>query len=213
MNTKTNSIMKHTKYSEAEINRMEGFNEIIENLYNEHYNSTYYYVLRTVKNQADAEEVTSDVFDKARRFYHTFDENKSAIETWLRNVTNSVVLDFFKTNHQDRYTAVSDFADSNDENKSYFDFVAPQNDNADQMILDDELNARIAEAFDSLKPKYKRVATLFFLKEQTYEEIAETVNIPMGSVKGMLSRARVKLQEALDGVYGLKAVNVQKAEV
>lgn len=184
------------------------------------YERTYSQVLnhckRVVKNVHDAEDVASDVFVKIQKLMDKdstrFDESKSALNTWVHTVTNSVILDFFRTNHQDKYKAVSDFADDHDRTKSYFEFVAPERHNADQMVLDAELQSRVAKAFRSLKPKYRKIAVLFFLRDLPYNEIAEIVNVPMGTIKGMLSRARVKLQEELHGLYRLKAVNVQKAE-
>jgi len=190
----------------------------LAHIYNETHSEVLNHVRRTLlNNKDDVENVTMDVYIKIQKLIRKpetrFDENKSSLNTWVHTVTNSVILDFFRTNHQDRYTAVSDFADGEDEEKSYFVFEPPQNSNADQKVLDAELHSRVAKAFRSLKPKYRRVAIMFFLRELRYEEIAENLNVPMGSVKGMLSRARQVLQEELEGVYRLKSVNVQSAEV
>ncbi len=60
-----------------------------------------------------------------------------------------------------------------------------------------ELKKRINRAFNTLKPNYKRIAELFFLDGKKYHEIAEICQIPMGSVKGMINRARTLLQMEL----------------
>ena len=189
--------MKHTKYSNAQIKKWEKINPIISILYRDYYKSTYYYVLRIVKYVHDAEQVTNDVFDKIRRFYDTFDETKSGIGTWIRTVTNSVILDFFRTNHQDYYQAVSDFANDENDVKNFFQFVAPKQDNADQKILTAEKQEHIDKAFYELKPEYRRVASMYFIQELSYVEIADMLDVPMGTIKGMVNRSRTMLQQAL----------------
>ena len=191
----------------------------LEQIFNETYSQVLNHVRRVVRHEHDSEDVASDVFVKIQKLMDKdstrFDENKSSLSTWVHTVTNSVILDFFRTNHQDHYKAVSDFVDSDNasnENKSYYNFVAPENSRADQEVLTAELQERIEKAFYELKPEYRRVASMFFIHQYDYIEIADMLNIPLGSVKGTLSRARAMLQEALDGLYNFKAVNVQSTE-
>ena len=185
----------------------------MERAYNKCHDQIYNQALRAVKNIHDAEDIRGDVYKKIGSLkcaeYDEHHEKKASIETWVHRITNHVILDFFRTNHQEYYTAVSDFADGDDENKSYFNFVAPENSRADNDILTAEFHSRIAKAFRTLKPKYRKIAILFFLRDLPYVEIAEIVNVPMGTVKGMLSRARQKLQTELDGVYNFHSGNVQ----
>jgi len=130
-----------------------------------------------------------------------FDAEKSALPSWVRTVTNSVVLDYFKTNHQDKYKAVSDFVAQDGSEIFQFNGVAKS---PDKLMENDELKERLLKAFRGLKPKYRKIATLYFIREYEYTEISEMLNVPMGTVKGMISRARVKLQKELDGLYILK---------
>ena len=187
---------------------------VLARIYNEYHSQVFQHVLRVVKNQHDSEDVVIDVFDKIRKLNAKdstrFNEDKSSLGTWVHTVTNSVILDFFRTNHQDRYKAVGDYQD--DEGNETFNFIAPDQSRADAEILKTELEQKLDKAFYELKPEYRRVASMFFIQELSYIEIADILDIPMGSVKGMLSRARAKLQEGLNGVYTSKSVNVQKAE-
>ena len=188
----------------------------VTQIYNEHHSTVYNYVLSVLKNVHDAEEVANNVFIKIHRLPCAEYDSKHGAEvaTWVRLIAYQQILDHLRTfgKKGGHYTAVSDFADSNDENKSYFDFVAPKTDSADQEVLDSELHSRVAKAFRTLKPKYRKIAIMFYLREMEYTEIANVLDIPMGSVKGMLSRARAKLQTELDGVYRFKSVNVQSVE-
>jgi RNA polymerase sigma-70 factor, ECF subfamily len=185
----------------------------IEQIYTENHQSVFNYVLSVVKNYHDAEEVTNDIFLKMFRLKSAVysEKHETALTSWIRTITNHQILDFFRTNHQDRYQAVSDFADGQNENLTYFSFVAPENSRADKKILDAEFHSRIAKAFRTLKPKYRKIAILFFLRDLPYAEIAEIVNVPIGTVKGMINRSRAMLQHELKGQHELK-VNVQNTE-
>ena len=188
----------------------------VERAYRECHEGIYYQALNAIKCPENAEDIRSNVYLKLQRLDSTeYKDSKNAeFVSWIHTVTNSVIIDFFRTEakKQGRVAVVSDYSDQDDENKSYFFFDAHRSQGADQKVLNAELNACIHNAIDSLKPKYKRIATMFFLREMEYTEIANVLDIPMGSVKGMLSRARAKLQTELDGVYRFKAVNVQSVE-
>ena len=78
----------------------------LEKVYNECHEQIYQHALRVVKNIHDAEDVRSDVYLKIQRLECAqFDESKKAsLSSWVHTITNSVILDFFRTNHQEHYT-------------------------------------------------------------------------------------------------------------
>jgi len=53
----------------------------------------------------------------------------------------------------------------------------------------------------TLKPKYQRIAELYFLQDKPYNEVAELLEIPLGTVKGMINRVRTMLQAELKPAY------------
>jgi len=184
----------------------------MQKVYIDNRQAVFHHVLSIVKDYHDSEEVCNDVFLKMIRLNANpktaFDANKSALRTWIRTITHSVVLDYFRTNHQDKYIAVSNFVsdDEHEENKVFYQFVAPDRSNADDKVLTTELQKKINNAIEALDLKYRRVAILYFLWEYEYNEIADILSIPMGSVKGMISRCRAKLQDSLKGEYVLRKV-------
>jgi len=201
MNTKTNSDMKMTT---------------VERAYNECHAEIYAQALQAVRNPENAEDIRSAVYEKLHKLPSSAyrDDRSTEFASWVYTITNSVIIDFFRTEgrKQGRLQVVTDFADQSDENKSYFFFDAHRSQDADQQVLNAELQKTIAKAFRSLKPHYRKIAVLFYLREKSYQEISEILDIPMGSVKGMLSRAKTKLQDTLEGVYGYSSVNVQSVE-
>jgi RNA polymerase sigma-70 factor (ECF subfamily) len=173
----------------------------IQEIYIENRQMVFYHVLSIVKDYHDSEEVTNNVFLKMFRLECANYNKKhgTALTSWIRTITNHQILDYFRTNHQDRFKAVSDFIDR--EGQELFEFDSPKSDKADNGVLNSEIKSRIDNAIEKLDVKYRRVAILYFLWEYEYSEIADILNVPMGTVKGMLSRSRAKLQDSLKDTY------------
>jgi RNA polymerase sigma-70 factor (ECF subfamily) len=171
----------------------------MEQIYKENYNDILNYIYYKVQNKTIAEDIASDVFYKVlNTSLSTFNEEKCKISTWLHRVAISCIQDYHRGEtgyHNKLSVAVSDFV--NDEGKEVFQFLAPEE--ANHLVETNEFSSRVADAFRGLKPKYRKVAILFFLRDKEYSDIAEICQIPMGSVKGMISRIRERLQTELKG--------------
>jgi RNA polymerase sigma-70 factor, ECF subfamily len=171
-------------------------------MYSDNKNEIMSYLNWKLNNIHNAEDLTAQVFAKAYRLIttdkseHRFDPSKSDVKTWLRTIANTALIDYYRTDHSDKYQAVSDFVNS--EGDETFQFISDCG--ADTNMLNNELKTRLSSAFSSLKPKYRVMAKLYFKNELSYAEIAELCNVPMGTVKGMLNRCRGMLQNQLTGV-------------
>jgi len=184
----------------------------IEIIYREYHQRVFDYVKSVVKYHEDAEDVTTDVFAKLMNNYSKSatrynserkgkDGRTSTLSSYIHTVTNKIILDFFRTNHQDRFTAVSDFV--NTEGNETFQFNSVSKNTPQKLMENSEMNTEILKAFRGLKPNQKRIATLYFRNEFSYKEIGDMLDIPLGTVKGMLSRARQELQNQLNDLYGM----------
>jgi len=171
------------------------------------------YVNWKLGNIHNAEDVTAKIFTKAHRLIftdkleHKFDKDKSAITTWLQNIANSAIIDFYRTDHSYKTQSVSDFVDASG-NES-FQFIGSETEQADYNIQHNVIKERIKDAFAGLNDKHRKIAELYFLDDLKYTEIAEIVNVPLGSVKGMINRSRTQLQESLKGLYSLRGCKAQ----
>jgi RNA polymerase sigma-70 factor (ECF subfamily) len=146
----------------------------------------------------DAEDITTMVFVKLHKHFESYDVHRAKIYTWLRTIAQNSIIDFYRTDKSSNYVNVDGFVD--DEGNEYFQFVAGETYETESIMDNNELKIAIGKAFNNLKPKYKRIAELFFLEDRQYNEIAEICNVPMGTVKGMISRCREMLQTQLQGV-------------
>ena len=183
-------------------------------LYIKYRQSVFNHVLSIVKNYHDSEDVTTKVFIKimnlSRKEATQYNPERRASEaTWIHTITNCVIIDFFRTNHQNYYKPIGDYVD--DEGRNVFINIAPKKTNTDSDVLTDELQNRIKKAFSGLKPKYRFIAKMYFKKEYSYKELSEMFDLPMGSIKGTINRIRQKLQTELSDLC-IQKNNVQNIE-
>lgn len=152
-----------------------------------------------IKNEMVCEELCNDVFLKINEFLDTFDCNRAKFTTWIYKFVENKIIDYFRGEgkRMQQQTNVSDFVNS--EGQEAFSFVS--HSEASSHIESKELQSKINCALSKLKPQYKRIAELFFVEQKEYKEIAEILDIPMGTVKGTLLRAKVMLQNALQAEY------------
>lgn len=143
-----------------------------------------------------AEELASEVFIKAHRNLHNFNKKTSTMSTWLHVIANRLVIDSYRKYAKEQaISCASDLSTDIGNHEFEYQFVAEAE--ADSAMKSEELSEKIMTAFRALKPKYRKVAVMYFMNERSYKEIADGLNIPMGSVKGMISRCRAMLQTAL----------------
>lgn len=171
--------------------------ETFEQVYNKFYSPILRYVKSNVKNIMDAEDITISVFVKLHKHFDNYDVEKAKIFTWLRTIAQRTIIDFYRTDKSSRYMNVDSFVD--DEGKEFFQFIADESYETENVMDNKELKIAISKAFSTLKPKYKRIAELYFLDDKQYNEIAKICDVPMGTVKGMISRCREMLQTQLQG--------------
>jgi len=181
-------------------------------MYLDNKDEVFSYINWKVGNIHNAEDLTADVFNKAYRLIYTdkiehrFNPAKSNIKTWLRTIANCAIIDNSRTDINKRFQCVSDFVNS--EGDETFQFVASKTANADFELENNILKERLSSAFANLKPKYKRIAEIYFLQEKNYNEIVEILNVPIGTVKGMINRVREMLQGDLKGLYFVRQPKV-----
>jgi len=178
------------------------FNQIYDNFNKK----MYRYILNKVKRVEIAEELTQELFIRLHKHFDKYDVYKAKISTWLYVIANNLIIDYYRTDNSDRYKNVSDFVDS-ETGKEIYQFTAPKSYETENVMETNELRSKIEYAFSSLKPKYKRIAELYFLEDKQYNEIAEICNVPIGTVKGMVNRCREMLQNELKNAYVKRTMN------
>lgn len=178
----------------------------IEQVYREYYKPILNFVFLRLRNMEESEDLTHEIFKKAHGLIATYNPDRGKISTWIYKITTTQIVDYYRTNHQDRYVAVSNFVNQNGDNA--FQFENPER--ADEILENKELRDRLVKSFRGLKPEYRKIATMYFIRELKYDEIADKLDMKLGTVKGMINRCREMLKTELRDLY---ATNVLMEKV
>jgi len=162
-------------------------------------NEMYGAALRMTKNPAAAEDLSADTFAKAWKSFHQF-ERGTNMRAWLyRILTNTYINEYRKKVRQgfpvnlDQYETPDEFYLYNKLQENADD---KQEDPAEAVLAKFAEND-VVNAMDSLPPGYREVVVLSDLQGLSYEDIAKSLEIPLGTVRSRLNRGRKQLQKAL----------------
>ena len=172
-----------------------GEGKAYDKLLNKYRNSVYNLVFRMVRDVQEAEDLTQEAFIKAFNSLAQFNE-EYAFSTWLYKIATNNCIDFFRKRKLQTLSLDKPIQYKDSEIQQEI----PDTDlNPEKTILAKERSAIIREAIDTLPEKYHSAIVLRHSEEKSYEEIAEILNLPIGTVKARIFRAREMLNKALKG--------------
>lgn len=167
---------------------MDGSQSAYTDLMNNYRDSLYFMLLKMTNNATDAEDMTIEAFGKAFKSIQLYSP-KYAFSTWLFRIATNNAIDFIRKKKQGILSI--------DKNISGGETGFDMSQNIDSGSLDpEEIFVReqkielIRQVVDRLKPHYKLLIELRYFEEYSYEEIAEEMELPLGTVKAQLFRAR-----------------------
>jgi RNA polymerase sigma-70 factor (ECF subfamily) len=157
--------------------------EVFAQLVDSHYAGLYRYALSLAKSSSDASDLTQQTFFVWAKKGHTLrDLNKA--KTWL---FTTLYREFLRTKRLSaRLTAIEDLAPGDQE------FPAAETDPLAK--LDSQMVMQALQEVDAI---FRAPLTLFYLQELSYQEIADSLEIPIGTVMSRLSRGKAELRAAL----------------
>ncbi len=156
--------------------------------------SIYFMLLKMVNNKDDADDLTIEAFGKAFNRLHQYTPNY-AFSTWLFKIASNNCIDFIRKKKKRLMSIDNDFEnDSGDKIK-----IDIESDGLDPMqsVIRDQKFEHMREIVQKLKPRYRQLIELRYFKEFSYEEISDELEIPLGTVKAQLFRAREFLQNMM----------------
>jgi len=160
----------------------------------------YNLCLRMVANQEDAKDLAQEAFLKAWRGLR-FYKFESAFSTWLYRLTSNVCIDFLRRQKRRPVVSLTMQEDEEDAVELEIPDSAPQ---PEEQILYREQKSAIAAAMNQLEEEFRLVLTLRVIEDLPYEEIAEIMDLKIGTVKSRLARARNKLKSLLEAGNNLE---------
>ena len=160
--------------------------------------SIFYMMLKMVKNTDDADDLTIEAFGKAFNRLHQYTPNY-AFSTWLFRIATNNCIDFIRKKRMNTFSLDKDI--NTEDGKMTMD-VRDEMLNPEERIIRKQKIRIMREIVDQLKPRYKNLVVLRYFREYSYEEIAEETDLPIGTVKAQLFRAREQLYALMQGKKG-----------
>lgn len=156
--------------------------------------SIYYMMLKMVRTEDDAEDLTIEAFGKAFNRLHQYSPSY-AFSTWLFKIASNNAIDFIR---KKRIKVTSmDTAYINDDGETVgIDIRSVEND-PEQETIQAEKIVLMREIVKKLKPRYRDLIEKRYFLELSYEEIAVEMDLPLGTVKAQLFRARAFLADMI----------------
>jgi len=155
----------------------------------------YSAALRMTRNPADAEDVVQETYLKAYRAYHTFEAGTN-LKAWLyRILTNTYINKYRKTQRRPSEVELGELQDLYLYRR--LGEVSGATHSAEKEVLDDFVDTDITEAIESLPESFRMPVLLADVEGFSYKEIAEILDVPIGTVMSRLHRGRKALQRKL----------------
>lgn len=158
--------------------------------------AVYGIIYRMVRNKQEAEDLTQEAFIKAYNSINSFNEDY-AFSTWLFKIATNNCIDFFRKRKLKTYSMDQTIKYKDDEIHQEY---ADEDPTAENILLADEKSKMIHQAILSLPEKYKTAIVLRHHDEKSYEEIAQILDLPLGTVKARIFRAREMLKKSLKDI-------------
>ncbi|MBI4519398.1 MAG: sigma-70 family RNA polymerase sigma factor [Gemmatimonadetes bacterium] len=154
-------------------------------------------VYRMVRDRATAEDLAQETFVRVFNSIDTYDPAYK-FSSWIFKIGNNLAIDHLRKRKLDTLSIEgSPHATTADQQESSRITVEAGGENPEQYVVHRELGSHIERAIGDLRPEYRTAITLRHVEGYSYEEIAEVMELPLGTVKTYIHRARSELKERL----------------
>ena len=137
-----------------------------EEVYRQYRPKVFSYLRYKIDDYYTAEDLTEDVFVKVFKKLDTFDETKASLSTWIFNITNNTLIDYYRTK-KDNLELIDNY-----------DYVDEHNNEVDPLMVND-----LTKALESLPEQQRAIIILRYYEDYSLKEIAEKLSISYGICK------------------------------
>lgn len=149
--------------------------------------SVYFMLLKMVKNNDDADDLTIEAFGKAFNRLHQYSPSY-AFSTWLFKIASNNCIDFIRKKRI-KVTSMDHMYSNSDGESVGIDIKSGTLDPEEEAIKNQKVKM-MRQVVSQLKPRYKELIEKRYFQELSYDEIATEMDLPLGTVKAQLFRAR-----------------------
>ncbi|MEO8885075.1 MAG: sigma-70 family RNA polymerase sigma factor [Mucilaginibacter sp.] len=174
----------------------EGDQKAYADLMQRYKDSIYFMVLKMVNNKEDAMDLTVETFAKAFEKLEKY-QPEYAFSTWLFRVATNNCIDFIRKKKLNTTSIHGMMDDDGDEQPLQ---IKSDGLNPEETSIKKQQTEELKQLIDSLPPRYRNLIVLRYFDELSYEEIAQQLDLPLGTVKAQLFRGRYLLGNILNRV-------------
>lgn len=193
----TNTVRENASASSLEDDKfvkraIEGDQDAYKDLMNKYQKPLYFHVLKMVRNHEQVEDLVQEAFMKAFNNLSSYNTNY-AFSTWLYRITTNHTIDYLRKKKL-KTTSINDPVKTKE---GEMQIQISDDAETDRDIIRKERKTIIHNAINDLPEKYRRVIEMRHLQELSYQEIADQLDLPLGTVKAHIFRAREMLYKEL----------------
>jgi len=167
--------------------RDHGNQKAYADLMNTYREPIYYMLLKMTNSSTDADDLTIEAFGKAFKSLSQYTP-EYAFSTWLFRIATNNCIDFIRKKRA-KMVSIDNIYTSSDGEQIGID-IASETLDPEEKIIEKQKIIMMREIVSRLKPHYRTLIELRYFDELSYEEIAQELNLPLGTVKAKLFRAR-----------------------
>jgi RNA polymerase sigma-70 factor, ECF subfamily len=170
---------------------LSGHDAAWEDLVKLHTRRVYAICYRFTSSDAEAQDLTQDVFLRVYKNLKSFRSGEGSFVVWLTRLTRNLLIDHYRRTRQDRVT------ESIEDQTAALEEKTATLSRTDSMLAGREASEILQGALRKLSPELRETVILRDLEELEYREIAQVLNVPEGTVKSRLNRGRAELARLL----------------
>jgi len=173
---------------------LKGDEKAFARLLNRYKDTIYFMLLKMLNNRSDAEDLTLEAFGKAFKNLHQYSPTY-AFSTWLFKIASNNCIDFLR---KKKGVLISIENDNEQLEFSETAKLKSKDLNPEERLKKKKKAILLHKVVRRLKPHYQNLVELRYFREYSYEEIAKELNLPLGTVKAQLFRARQMLFKLIE---------------
>jgi RNA polymerase sigma-70 factor (ECF subfamily) len=175
---------------------IKGNPDTLDILVHRHKDSLYRFCYHLTSNKSEAEDLFQDTWLKVVDKVKSYDVNKK-FSTWLYTIALNLYRDRYRK--AKRWLSKVRLIFEDEEGNSEFERISSEEAAVCEQVVQHELKRELVTVINGLKDTYRIPLILFYYKEMTYEDIAQILDIPMGTVKSRLNSCKRILKEEMEG--------------
>ena len=154
----------------------------------------YLMLLRMTHSPVDADDLTIEAFGKAFRQLASYTP-QNTFATWLFSIASNHGIDFIRRQHM-RLVSLSTMSVNQEDDACEYP-IPSCDDNPEEDLIHRQRDKIMRDLINRLQPRYRTIVKLRYFDDLSYDEIAQKLNLPLGTVKIQLRRARLLLAETI----------------